>query len=68
MKQIVVWNAATKEIKSLVIGFHVMGITGLAWSPCGTMLASVGAEESHSLQIVNVATAAPVFRVRYSAY
>lgn len=62
--QIVVWNAATKQIRNTVSGFHTVGICGLAWSPCGKLLASVGADEFHSLQIVEALSAQPIFRVR----
>ena len=62
--QIVVWNAATKQIRNTVTGFHTVGICGLTWSPCGKFLASLGADEFHSLQIMEALSAQPIFRVR----
>lgn len=62
--QVVVWSASTRQIKNTVAGFHTVGITGVAWSPCGSLLASIGADEFHSLQIIEAFTAQPVFRVR----
>lgn len=63
--QVVVWNVTTKHVRSTVTGFHTVGIAGLTWSPCGGLLASIGADECHSLQIMEAFTAKPIFRVRY---
>lgn len=62
--QVFVWNATTKQIRMTATGFHTVGVSGLAWSPCGSLLASVGADEHHRLQIVEAETAQPVFRAR----
>ncbi|CAM9609602.1 unnamed protein product [Scytosiphon promiscuus] len=65
--KVIVWNGTTKKIKTMVAGFHTVGIAGLAWSPCGNLLASVGADSWHSLQIteaVSSSSARPTFRVR----
>lgn len=64
LTQVVVWNIATKEIRTTVAGFHKVGLLGLAWSPCGGLLASVGADERHSLLVVEVSTAKAVFSAR----
>ncbi|CAM9107723.1 unnamed protein product, partial [Hapterophycus canaliculatus] len=65
--KVVVWNGTTKQIKTMIAGFHTVGIAGLAWSPCGNLLASVGADSCHSLQITEAvlsSSARPSFGVR----
>lgn len=62
--QVVVWNASSKQIRNAIAGFHRMGVASLAWSPCGDLLASVGADVFHSLQVVRVDTGEPVFSAR----
>jgi microtubule-associated protein-like 6 len=47
--EIMVWDIETKALLSLIQGFHIRGVSHLAFSPDGTLLLSIGMDDDNSI-------------------
>ena len=53
---ICVWDVHSGNTLVICSGFHRRGVTLLAWSPNGKMLASIGQDDNHSLAVYDTET------------
>jgi microtubule-associated protein-like 6 len=54
--KICIWDVHSGNTLLTIGGFHRRGVNLLAWSPSGTMLATVGLDNDHSLAVYNTET------------
>jgi microtubule-associated protein-like 6 len=54
--KICIWDVHSGNTLMLCGGFHRRGVTLLAWSPSGRMLASIGLDNDHSLAVYDAET------------
>merc|ERR1711871_480849 len=54
--KVCIWDVHSGNTLLTIAGFHRRGVNLLAWSPSGTMLATVGLDNDHSLAVYNTET------------
>lgn len=47
--EIMVWEVDSKQCISIIEGFHLRGVSHLAFSPDGTLLLSIGMDDDNSI-------------------
>ncbi|XP_072031189.1 echinoderm microtubule-associated protein-like 6 isoform X3 [Amphiura filiformis] len=48
---VMVWDAASKETKSIIRGFHTKGVCSVNFSATGKLLLTVGIDDNHSIAV-----------------
>ena len=46
-----VWDATSKETRSIIRGFHTKGVCSVNFSATGKLLLTVGIDENHSIAV-----------------